>query len=213
MLLRRFAQLPFTVTITVLLTVSVLDYAALPASTRSRIVEWTSTNVDRLLAQPFGPLLASPFVVLERPALWISLTALGLALVENRLGWGRTLGIVLGGHVVGTLVSEGIVAWRHSHGELPDSALHQVDVGVSYVAVAALAAAVVVARPVWLKLLPAAALGVVGPNLVHGLDRLETASVGHVTAFLFAGIVGWVSVVGEHRRLRIHGPRSIRMNM
>lgn len=209
-LLRRVAQLPVTVTFTVLLAVVSLDWTALPHSTRDRVVHWSSTNVDRLLTQPFGPMLASAFVVLDRPVVWIALTAVGLAATESRLGWARTLLLVAGGHVVGTLVSEGVVAWRHSRGALPDSALHQVDVGVSYVAVTALTIGLVVVRPWWLKPVPALLLVVAAPGLLGGLRQLDVSAVGHVTAFLFGGITAWVSVVGEHRRLRIHSPRPIR---
>lgn len=210
LLLRRLAELPVTVTLTVLLAVTALDRAVLPARTQERLVEWASTDVHRLVTQPFGPLLVSPFVNPDRPVLWIALALVGLAAAESRLGWGRVLAIALGGHVVATLASQGVVAWRQAHGALPETALHQVDVGASYVAVAALAAGAVVVRPWWLVPVPVAALALAAPQLTAGLDSLDVRAVGHVTAFLFGGIIGWVSVVGHHDRLRIRGPRPIR---
>lgn len=53
--------------------------------------------------------------------------------LEHRLGGRRALRVVLSGHVLATLVTQGAVAAAVRLGSLPPSATRQVDVGISYV--------------------------------------------------------------------------------
>ncbi len=74
------------------------------------------------------------------------------------------------GHLVGTLVSEGIVGYRVSHGALPPADRYLIDVGMSYVVVSAIAVALLYGG--WLARAAAA------------LDLLLLIFVGHI----FAGL-------------------------
>lgn len=201
-LVRWLGQLPVTVTFCALLGIAELDYASLPVSTADRWAQWASTNVDRLGSNPLGTLVASPFIVLEDQVAWLLLAALGLGIAEARAGWRWMLLLVPVSHLLGTLVSEGLVWWRERHGDLPASALHQIDVGPSYIVVGALTAAALVGLPWYLRLLPAVALAVLSPELLDGLADYEVAAVGHVTAFAAGGIVGAGWLVVNRRRLR-----------
>lgn len=174
-------RVPVTVAFVVLLTAGEIGYALLAHPDSERLVAWASTNVVRLRTEPIGPMLASAFVVQEDPLAWLVIGGAAIAIVEWRLGWWRVLLAALAAHMLGTLVSEGIVAWRVHAGTLPESALHQDDVGVSYVVVGALAAVVAVAP----RLLRIAAIGllvVLSPALLDGITSLGVPAVGHVTS-------------------------------
>jgi hypothetical protein len=209
-LARELARIPLTVAFAGALAVAEIGYLSLSTRHADRVVAWASTNVDRLTTEPLGPLVLSVFVVGEHRLLWLLLGTLGCAIVELRFGWRRTLLVAVVAQVGGTAVSEGIVWWRVGHDRLPDRALHQVDVGVSYVVVGLLTLAVVTGRPRVLRVIAGAALAVLAPNLLTGLTALEVSPVGHLTAFLAAGIISGVLLVGESRRPRIHDPMRTR---
>ena len=87
----------------------------------------------------------------------------------------------------GTLVSEGIVAWRVGSGALPASYLHLVDVGPSYVVVSAVVVALLCAPPVWRVLALTDLLVLVFvARIFAGLPELDVAAVGHLTAIVTA---------------------------
>jgi hypothetical protein len=182
-------RLVLTVTFAVLLASAEVGRAVLPARTEAGLDAWASTNVARLATEPVLPILFSPFVARNHQILWLALTALGMGIVEARWGWLRTLALVVGAHVAGTLVSEGIVWWRVGHGRLPESARHQLDVGVSYIAVSMLTAAVIAGGRTPLRIVAGVALVVIAPDVTSGLSGLDVAAVGHVTAFVLTGIV------------------------
>ena len=99
------------------------------------------------------------------------------------------------GHVIGTLVSEGIVAYRVSHGALPPAERFIIDVGPSYVVVAAIAVALLYGG--WLArgaaLLDLAVLTFAG-DIFSGLGQLEVAAVGHTTAIATGAIAGGLAI-------------------
>ena len=89
--------------------------------------------------------------------------------------------------MIGTLVSEGIVAYRVDAGLLPVSSRHLLDVGPSYVVVAA--AVLALAAGSWSARAAAAldlAVLVIGGRIFAGLTSLDVAAVGHVTAMAVA---------------------------
>ncbi|MFN2519077.1 MAG: rhomboid-like protein, partial [Jatrophihabitantaceae bacterium] len=137
------SRLPLTVGFAGTLAAAEIWYAALSARQAARVAGWASTNVARLTSEPVGPLAASVFVVDDYQVLWLVLATLGCALVEVRFGWRRALLLAATAQLGGTAVSEGILGWRVGHARLPESALHQTDVGGSYVVVGLLMAAVV----------------------------------------------------------------------
>ena len=98
--------------------------------------------------------------------------------------------VCVAGHVIGTLVSEGIVAWRVSSGALPDSYRHLVDVGPSYVVVSALVVAILCGPWVWRFLAAADLLALIFVGQIFGgLTSLDVSAVGHLTAIVTAVIV------------------------
>jgi hypothetical protein len=102
--------------------------------------------------------------------------------------------------VIGTLVSEGILAYRIDHGTMPAADRFITDVGPSYVVVTAIAVALLWGR--WPARLAAAidfTLLIFIGDIFGGLSHLHVAAVGHATALLTGCIVG--SALAWHRRL------------
>ena len=115
---------------------------ALPASRQSALLWWASTDVANLRHDPEGSLVASAFLPDGGFLTWVPLIALAMFGANRALGNARTALVVVAGQVVGTLVSEGIVAYRIGHGLLPAADDRIMDVGPSYVVVSAIVAAV-----------------------------------------------------------------------
>jgi hypothetical protein len=115
------------------------------------------------------------------------LIALALFGANRALGNVRTALVCLAGHVVGSLVSEGIVAYRVDAGQLSAANRHLSDVGPSYVVVSAIVIALVCGT--WLARTLAVAdlaLLVFPGQIFAGLSQLDVSAVGHLTAMLTA---------------------------
>jgi hypothetical protein len=89
-----------------------LVYASLTPHGQSALTAWASTNVANLSREPVGPLVLSAFVAPSYLLLWPVLIALAAFGANRALGNARTTLICVAGHLVGTGVSEGIVAAR-----------------------------------------------------------------------------------------------------
>jgi hypothetical protein len=182
-----------------------LVYSQLDPAAQARLVAWASTDVANLEHEPVLPLLVSAFVAPGYVAAWPVLIALALFGANWALGNGRTALVCLAGQVIGTLVSEGIVAYRVDAGQLAEASRHLSDVGPSYVVVSAVVVALAPRRQppgraprrqppgqqrgTWLV----RALAVVDlvilvfpGNIFGGLSQLDVAAVGHLTAMLTA---------------------------
>ena len=85
--------------------------------------------------------MLSAFIGPGYDVIWPALIALALFPANRALGNRRCALIGVGGQVLGTLVSEGIVAYRVDIGQLPVTDRHLIDVGPSYVVLAAVVAA------------------------------------------------------------------------
>jgi hypothetical protein len=123
------------------------------------------------------------------------LIALALFGANHVLGNWRTVGVCAAAQVAGTLVSEGIVAYRVRTGALPPAGRYLLDVGPSYVVVAAIAVAVLYGP--WLARVAALAdlaLLVFVGHIFAGLGRLQVSAVGHVTALAVGVVLGGVHV-------------------
>ena len=176
-----------------------LIYAALPSSDQTAVLRWASTNVVNLHHDPVGSLAASAFIAPAFATSWPFLIALALFGANRALGNWRTAVVCGAGHVLGTLVSEGIVDYRVTHGALPASATRILDVGPSYIVVAAIAVAVLYGS--WPARVAAAvdfALLVLAGNIFGGLTKLDVAAVGHLTAIMVAVAAG--SLLAWQRR-------------
>lgn len=170
---------------------------------QAAVLRWASTNVHNLGHDPVGSLAASAFVTQGDRAAWPFLIALALFGACRALGNWRTALVCGAGHIIGTLVSEGIVAYRASRGLLPASARLIVDVGPSYVVVSAVVVALLYGS--WLARAAAAldlALLVFAGNIFGGLSHLEVAAVGHTTAMIVAAISGGLLAWQARRRAR-----------
>jgi len=171
-------------------------YAALPPHNQSAVLQWASTNVVNLRHDPVGSLAASMFIPPAFGTSWPALIALALFGANRVLGNWRTAVVCAAGHVIGTLVSEGIVDYRVTHGLLPASDTRILDVGPSYIVVSAIAVAVLYGS--WparvAATLDLAALVFVG-HIFSGLSTLDVAAVGHTAAItvavLLGGLLAW----------------------
>jgi hypothetical protein len=176
-------------------------YVGLPPSSRLALQSWASTNIVNLRHDPVGCLVASAFIPSGSAIAWPALIAVALFSASKVLGSWRTALICAAGHILGTGVSEGIVAYRISHGLLPESDSRVIDVGPSYVAVSAITVAILYGP--WLVRILAAivlSLMIVVGGIFSGLSTLDVAAVGHVTAIVTGAALGGFLAWRLHRR-------------
>jgi hypothetical protein len=168
-----------------------LAYAALSAHDQAAVLRWASTNVVNLRHDPLGSLAASAFIPAAFATSWPALIALALFGANGVLGNWRTAVVCTAGHVIGTLVSEGIVDYRVAHGLLPVSDTRILDVGPSYIVVSAIAVAVLYGSwPARLAAVLDFAILVIVGNIFGGLSKLDVAAVGHTTAIAVSVLLG-----------------------
>jgi hypothetical protein len=168
------------------LAVTVADSLLSPPA-RSAFAAWASTSVANLEHHPAGSLVLSAFIAEGSAYTWLALIALAMFGANRGLGNGRTAVVCAAGHVIGTLVSEGIVAYRVGQGVLPPSYRHILDIGPSYVVVSAIVVALVSGS--WPARAAAGldlAVLVFAGRIFSGLSHLDVAAVGHLTALLVA---------------------------
>jgi hypothetical protein len=170
-----------------------LGYVLLSPSDRAVLLRWASTSVQNLTHHPVASLVASAFFPTSFLLAWPVLIALALFGATSVFGNWRTVVTCAAGQVIGTLVSEGIVAYRVNAGSLPAADRFLLDVGPSYVVVAAIAVGLLHGR--WL-VRAAAGLNLVllifVGQIFAGLSSLQVAAVGHLTALITGMIVGTV---------------------
>jgi hypothetical protein len=132
----------------------------------------------------------------------LALVALGT--VGATFGAWRTAVLVGAAHVLGTVLSEGILGLRIAAGAVPADQVHIQDVGPSYVVAGALVAGIGYAC--WPgRLVCAAGFAVVAPSLFGGLLQLEVSALGHVSAILVAlAVGGWFA--WSRRRVAVRRP-------
>jgi hypothetical protein len=170
-----------------------VGYVLMPPPDRAVLLRWASTSVQNLTHHPVASLVASAFFPTSDLLAWPVVIALALFGATSVFGNWRTVVTCAAGQVVGTVVSEGIVAYRVAAGSLPVADRFLLDVGPSYVVVAAIAVGLL--HGGWLvrgaAVLDLALLIFVG-QIFAGLSRLEVAPVGHLTALITGMIVGTV---------------------
>ncbi len=164
-----------------------LVYTLLDPDAQARLIAWASTSVANLEHEPVGPVLLSALVTPGSFAAWPVLMALATFGANRALGNARTALVCLAGHLVGSLVSEGIVAYRVDAGQLDVANRHLTDVGPSYVVVSAVVIALACGS--W----PARALAAVDlvvlvfpGHIFAGLSQLDVSALGHLTAIFTA---------------------------
>jgi hypothetical protein len=167
-------------------------YGRLDARAQAGFVAWASTSVVNLEHDPVGCLVVSAFVTGGNgwgALSWVPWIAIALFGAVSAVGGWRTAVVCAAGHVVGTLVSEGIVGWRVSSGALPPADRYLTDVGPSYIVVSAVVVALLCGSVLW-RLLAAADLLVllVVVRIFSGLTHLDVSAVGHLTAIVTAAV-------------------------
>jgi membrane associated rhomboid family serine protease len=214
-MLRRF-PMPILFIMAFCAVSSVYAYGLEPSDQRY-LVASTATNLVNLRTDPLFTLIASAFVSEAVPWMWVILAIIGLFPVVHRFGNLRALLLIAAGQVIGTLVSEGLLAVRIEAGTAPGSMRLLDDVGPSYVIAAALVATILYgAEPVvrtarhghwlfdrvrsrWWRLGAALSLAFLAPHLFGGIDQLEVAAVGHLVAMVTGAVLGMFLVRREHR--------------
>ena len=118
---------------------------------------------------------------------WLPFVVVGLVPAARVLGARAAAATMVAVHLLATLVSQGVLAWRIDHDLASGTQRLVSDVGPSYVVVAALA--LVVADPLvglrgarWWRAGCAAALVVLAPSLLDGLTTWQVAPLGHLSA-------------------------------
>lgn len=153
-----------------------------PRTERS-VLAHMSTDLWHLLHAPWIVVPASAFFTSGGLPYAIAGSLICVGLLEWRVGSVVTLGVAVSGHVVGTVVSEGVVAIRIAAHDVPSSAQHAIDVGPSYVLVAC-AVAVLAWRQAerWMRLVAALSLAPVFVFTAWRLPSGEIDAVGHLVA-------------------------------
>ncbi|MGY4925803.1 rhomboid-like protein [Streptomyces sp. 900105755] len=171
---------------------------------------WASTNLANMGDHPVEALIASAFLFDADP--WaclrsIAFTGAVLAFLVIRFGNMR-VALIAAGQVLGTLVSEGLLAARIAAGQADPALRTTLDVGPSYVIVSALAAVVVAGAQRWHRWTALAALAMRAPHITSGLTTLGVTPVGHVTALSTGLLLAWGlrSSDARHRLAHVTGP-------
>jgi hypothetical protein len=195
-----------------LFTIGGIVVAVLSPHDANALRLWASTNVANLRHHPIPALVLSALLPSGWPFAWLVPIALTMFAANRLVGTARLAVICTAGHLVGTGVSEGIVAYRVDHGSLPPAWLHIQDVGPSYVVVSAIV--VVVVLGTWriraIALAVFAALIFVS-HIFAGLTSLQVAAVGHLTAIVTAAaLLGLVPVLRRYRPVPEPGASEVR---
>jgi hypothetical protein len=154
-----------------------------PAAERVAVLRDCSTDLAHLERVPWLVLPASSIWSGDNIGWWIGVTLLCLGALELVHGPATTLVTGVVAHIVGTLVSEGLVAVRIAAGELSSSASHVMDVGPSYV-VASCAAAVIASprAPASLRILCSLTVVPLFVTAFEFTDAAQVATTGHAVA-------------------------------
>ena len=164
-----------------------LVWVLLSPRAQAGLTAWASTSVANLEHEPAGPLVLSAFVGPGSLLAWPVLIALAAFGASRALGNARTALACMAGHVIGSLLSEGIVAYRVDAGQLAVTDRYLTDVGPSYVVLSAIVIAATCGT--WLARAAAAldfAVLVTGGHIFGGLSHLDVSAVGHLTALVTA---------------------------
>lgn len=156
-------------------------------STQQAFLNWASTDLVNLRNHP----VVSAFVDDSNILDWIVLGLVGLICAGHAIGNLRCAAMVTVAHVVGTLASEGLLALRIADGVVPATERTILDIGPSYVIVAALVVGIAYGR--WpARIASAIAFALLSPHLFIGLTRLDVSAVGHCCAILVSLVMGGV---------------------
>lgn len=160
------------------------------SSTQHAFMQWASTDLVNLRHHPVGATIVSAFVDDSNILDWIVLGLIGLICAGHTVGNLRCGAMVTVAHVVGTLVSEGILAIQIAAGVVPATERTILDIGPSYVIVAALVVGIAYGR--WpARIASAIAFALLSPHLFIGLTHLDVSAVGHCCVIVVALVLGY----------------------
>ncbi len=179
--MKLFRRYPLSTALGVCWTLSSTVLWLLPPGAGLRLLQLTSTTLPHLYAWPLTLPVSGLLVGSDLPVWWCVLP-LGTAVVERQVGSRAALGLLAGVHVGATVLSQALLGLQVRLGTQPAAALHQLDVGPSYLAVAGLVAAAVLAEGLPRRVLAVAALSLGLPELLEGVTRLDLAATGHLAA-------------------------------
>lgn len=187
-------QVPVTTTFMVLLLASAAAMRWVVADPEA-VEQWASTNLVNLHNRPALAMLASAFVSSDGIPYDLAFVALACGLLERRVGGRRMLAVVVTGHVVASLVTEGAVRLSiHAHADT-HAAAWQLDTGISYVMYTAIGGALLYVPRRWRPAAVAAvALYVVVPLAIAP----DMTAWGHVLSLLI-GLLCWPLLVRSRR--------------
>ena len=157
-----------------------------------RVLLGMSTDVWHLSHDPWIVVPGSAFFTTGGLPYALAGALVCLGLLEREAGLLVTFLVALCGHLVGTAVSEGVLAVRVATHDLPDSARHAIDVGPSYILVAC-ATCVITWQRAWTWSRVICAVGLI-PVFVFTAWRIpngDVDAVGHLTAALVGVAWGW----------------------
>lgn len=173
-----------------------------PSAVQSTWLTWASTDLVNLAHHPVRSMVLSAFVDDSDVLAWVALGLIGLLAAGHTVGNVRCAVLVTVAHVVGTVISEGILLVRIAAGRAPAAERVSLDIGPSYVVVAALTVGIVYGR--WPARIPSAiAFAFLAPHLFGGLQRLEVGPVGHCCAILL-GVAAGFFFQRAWRAARVH---------
>ncbi len=161
------------------LAVGVVVLHVAPHRVGQALVAASSTDVHHMMRDPWLVLPASAFWVTRGALYWLPFTTVTIGWFEAVVGARVALLVVGSVHVVASVLSEAVVAVRVSLNSLPQTALGDLDVGPSYVVLAAVGAACVLLPRRRLIIV----LGLAIPTVVFtvlGLPDGDVDALGHV---------------------------------
>lgn len=175
-----------------------------PPTIRWTWFSWASTDLVNLAHHPVGSMVLSAFVDDSNILDWIGLGVIGLVAAGQTVGNLRCAYVVSVAHVLGTVVSEGTLLVRIAAGRAPAAEGVSLDIGPSYVVVAALMVGIVYGR--WpARIFSVVAFALLAPHLFGGLQHLDVGPVGHCCAMLTGVLLGFFFRRGWRRRDRALG--------
>ncbi len=175
----------------------------LPNGAETSVAHAASTNITHLAIDPFFVLPASAFVDLGNTWLWVPLTLILLGGLERKLGPGRAFMIAFGAHVIATVISEGMLLMQIAWHAQPRSDVNILDVGPSYVILAAMAACLVLGS--WKLRIAAVVSGaIVIPGLLVGITGLDMSALGHLSSLVLGTAFGVAFTAPGRRWIAAH---------
>jgi len=159
------------------------------SSIQQAFLNWASTDLVNLRHHPVSAMIVSAFVDDSFILDWIVIGLIGLVCAGHTLGNLRCAATVTVAHVVGTLVSEGILAIRIADGAVAETQRTILDIGPSYGILAALVVSIAYGR--WpARIASAVAFALLAPHLFVGLTHLDVSAVGHSCVILVSLVTG-----------------------